>query len=92
MTEASVGTRYQVEGRTVIWDKNDEIVVVHVRRDSPFLQDYDAWRIAYCNKHRHDKKRPWIRLREGKTDLFTLLYSLVIYFKEAKNGTGTETH
>jgi len=64
--------------------------LISIAKDRRFslLTKYDAWRIAYCEKHRNQKLP--LSFREGKINPFTLLVSVKLRIQEGRNGSRTK--
>ena len=76
MSSVNVPSGYKGAFETTIKDKEGNLIVVIKTRSISYFDNYDKFRVRYCNKHRKDKL--WSSFREGKLDILTLLYGLKI--------------
>ena len=78
MPASTVGNGIKVRYSSQVVDKDGYLVCREFTRDDAEYKEYDRWRCGYCHKHRHDAHRPWLRLREGRTDPLTMAYARIL--------------
>lgn len=84
--KSGFGVRYESKHE----DGRGRLISVDKTRRFGFLRRYDAWRVAYCEKHR-TMNLP-VSFREGKVNPFTLAFSVVLRIQEVRNGSGTKSN